>query len=309
MVSGVEHILDGPFTGVVLVDDHAFVRDMLSRLFVRSELFEVVGTANTADAALDLVKQAGPNAIDVVVMDIDMPGTDCFKVAQRIMTGPSGARILFLSAHVQDRYIDQALKIGARAYVTKRDSAEALKAAVRAVAAGGSYFSDEVAERLVVDRDQGLDGPIAEAARTKLSLLTKRELQVLRLIARGLAKRTIASDLEISRKTVDKHCENLMTKLDIHDRVNLARYAIREGSRRFNRNGFIVSGTRRSKSSGSTSTGNRGPRRDGPARRDSHRAYASRGAGSPGLSSSSVAFRVPPRRHRHRCGVGRRRAR
>ena len=226
MVDGIEHIIDQPFVRVLLVDDHTFVREMLERLFVRSELFEVVGKANSADEALEILEAV---EVDVVIMDIDMPGGDCFEAAQRIRSGPSRADVLFLSAHVKDRFIESALKVGSRAYVTKTDSATALVAAVRTVAAGGSYFSPEVCKRLVVDDERAPAGLDVEAARTKLGLLTPREIEILRLVARGLAKKQIAIKFDISRKTVDKHCENLMTKLDIHDRVKLARYAIREG--------------------------------------------------------------------------------
>jgi DNA-binding NarL/FixJ family response regulator len=145
---------------------------------------------------------------------------------KRILHRSSRVRVLLLSAHVQDRFIDQALKARASAYVTKTEPPEALVAAVRTVAAGGTYFSSEIRERLAVEGERGAVIVGADNVKSRSALLTAREVEILGLVARGLPKKQIATELVISRKTVDKHCENLMTKLDSHDRVNLARFAI-----------------------------------------------------------------------------------
>jgi DNA-binding NarL/FixJ family response regulator len=180
MVDAVEHIVDPPFVRVLLVDDHAFVPEMLERLFVRSDLFEVVGKAGSAEEALEILEDV---EADVVIMDIDMPGLDCFQAVKRILHRSSRVRVLLLSAHVQDRFIDQALKARASAYVTKTEPPEALVAAVRTVAAGGTYFSSEIRERLAVEGERGAVIVGADNVKSRSALLTAREVEILGLVA------------------------------------------------------------------------------------------------------------------------------
>ncbi len=208
---------------VLLADDHMLVRDVLSERLNREPGITVVAKAVDAEQAVNL---SGTHRPDVVLMDIDMPGLICFDAAERIMTLLPATRIVFLSAFFNDRYIEQALRIKARGYVTKREPPEVVIAAVRQVAAGGVFFSDDVRARMIVDVD---DVRLADEPTTRNSTLTPRELEVLRYIARGLSKKEIASTMSISVKTIENHCGSLMTKLGIHDRVVLARYAIREG--------------------------------------------------------------------------------
>jgi DNA-binding NarL/FixJ family response regulator len=208
---------------VLLADDHTLVRESLSERLNREPDITVVAKAPDADQAIVMAKAHTP---DVVLMDIDMPGLICFDAAERIMALLPSARIVFLSAFFNDRYIEQALRIRARGYVTKREPPECVIAAVRQVVDGGVYFSDDVRSRMIVD-DQEVH--LAQAGMTRSSTLTPRELEVLRYIARGMSKKEIATTMSISVKTIENHCGSLMTKLEIHDRVALARYAIREG--------------------------------------------------------------------------------
>jgi len=208
---------------VLLVDDHMLVRDVLGERLNREPGISVVAKAVNAEEAIALCVAHTP---DIVLMDIDMPGLICFDAAERIMATQPKTRIIFLSAFFNDRYIEQALRIQARGYVTKREPPEVVIGAVREVAAGGIFFSQDVRARMVVG-DDGVR--LLEEAATRSSTLTPRELEVLRYVARGLSKKEIASTMSISVKTIENHCGSLMGKLGIHDRVVLARYAIREG--------------------------------------------------------------------------------
>ncbi len=208
---------------IIIVDDHSLVRKTLrGRLETESD-FMVVADASDADAALDLVKEHHP---DVVLLDIDMPGTISFEAARTIRTHFAPTRVIFLSAFFSDCYIEQALALEASGYITKSEPPEKVIEAIRQVMAGATYYSSEVQSRLVVD---GKGVHLAHEKQTRLSTLTPRELEVLRYIAKGLPKKKIATAMHVSLSTVDAHCARLMNKLNIHDRVELTLFAIREG--------------------------------------------------------------------------------
>lgn len=208
---------------VLLADDHALMREMLVEKLSKEADMEVVGSVDNANDALSEALRLKP---DVVVLDIDMPGLTCFTVARQIQERSASTRILILSAFFHDRYVEEALQVQASAYVTKSEPPETVVKAIRAVATGGSYFSPEVEARIVVDSD---GAHLASSKRSRVATLTPRELEVLRYIAQGLSKSEIAKLMHLSTNTVHCHSANLMTKLDIHDRVELSRFAIREG--------------------------------------------------------------------------------
>ncbi len=208
---------------VVLADDHALVRDSLANWLRSTGDIEVAAAVGSGDEAVAECLRIIP---EVFVCDIDMPGLRAFDAATTVRANCPRTRILFLSAFTHDRYIREALAIEADGYVTKNERPEAIAQAIRAVAAGDGYFSDAVRARMLV----GSGGVgLAPGAPLKGSNLTQRELEVLGHIARGLSKREIAEEMKLSVKTIDNHTTNLMGKLDIHDRVGLTRYAIREG--------------------------------------------------------------------------------
>jgi DNA-binding NarL/FixJ family response regulator len=214
--------LGRPIT-VILADDHALVRSTLGAWLNATGEVEVVADVGDADAAVSAALTHRP---DVVILDIDMPGLQCFDAARAIKLRCPSTQIIFLSAFSHDRYIEDALAVEAAGYVTKGESPQSIVEAIRIAVNGGAYFSPEVKSRLVID--QGgvtLSTPVG----TRSSLLTAREIEVLRYIARGMAKKEIAATMHLSVKTIDNHCTSIMNKLDIHDRVDLARYAIREG--------------------------------------------------------------------------------
>lgn len=208
---------------VLLADDHAMLRTTLASWLRSTNDITVVSEVGNAD---DAVTQALALNPDVVVMDIDMPGLSCFDAARTIKSRLPETRIIFLSAFIHDRYINEALSVGASAYITKGEPPGKVADAIRTTAAGGVLFSPEVQSRMVVD---GAGVRIGAPVKTRVSLLTQRELEVLRYIARGMSKKEIANTMHLSVKTVDNHSTSLMGKLDIHDRVELARFAIREG--------------------------------------------------------------------------------
>lgn len=208
---------------LVLADDHALVRDVLADRLAHEPDLRVLRTVRNADEGVAAAIELQP---DIVLMDIDMPGLSCFDAATTIGKRCPRTSIIFLSAHFHDRYVEQALAVRAAGYVTKNEPLDQVVRAIRAVAAGGSFFSDEVQSRIVVDA-QG--ARLAEQSHSRAATLSTRELEVLRYIARGLAQKEIAEIMHLSPKTVHRHSTNLMMKLDIHDRVELTRFAIREG--------------------------------------------------------------------------------
>jgi len=205
---------------ILLVDDHALVRGALAERLNREPDIVVVGGVGSADEA---ICKATESRIDIILMDIDMPGLNCFEAAKRLSVVCPDTRLMFLSAFKHDRYIEQALEVKAHGYLTKRASPEKVVAAIREVASGGAYFCEEVQSRIIVD-ESGANLP-----RSRVSTLTPRELEVLQYIARGYGKREIGNIMNLSTKTIENHTTSLMGKLKIHDRVDLARFALREG--------------------------------------------------------------------------------
>lgn len=210
---------------VLLVDDHKLLRQSLAGLLESQGDIEVVGSVGTEDEALATARSRKPQ---VILMDIDMPGRVCFEVARELESEMPEVRVLFLSAFFHDRYIEAALRCNASGYLTKDQSGEELAEAIRRAADGVASFSDRVRARLVLTSAGELQ-LAGSGTLTRSSALTQRELEVLRYAARGLSKKEIAQLLGRSPATVERHIENLMAKLDIHDRVELARFAIREG--------------------------------------------------------------------------------
>ncbi|MBI1373084.1 MAG: response regulator [Phycisphaera sp.] len=209
---------------LILVDDHSLLRQSLADRLNAEIDFDVVAQLESADDAVRTVVELRP---DVVLMDIDMPGVTSFDAAEQINSRRPETRIIFLSAFFNDRYIEQALRVEAKGYLIKSSTMSTVIKAIRQVAQGRVYFSDEVRDRIVVDAKGIRLSP--KAPQTRVSTLTPRELEVLRYLARGLSKKEIAQTMHISAKTVEGHTEKVMNKLDIHDRVELARFAIREG--------------------------------------------------------------------------------
>ncbi len=208
---------------ILLVDDHALLRETLADRLQSEADMSVAGTASNARDAVLHAERLKP---DLVVMDIDMPGKISFDAAREIQVLSPKTRILYLSAFFHDRYIQDALEAGAAGYITKDEPPEVLLKAIRMVASGHAYFSPNVQSRIVVS-EAGVR--LFHTPRARTSLLTKREIEALRYVARGLQRQEIANEMHISIKTLDNHISRIKVKLGIRDRVELARYAIREG--------------------------------------------------------------------------------
>lgn len=208
---------------VVLADDHAMVRESLTSYLACTPDIRVVVAVACAEDALAATVRCQP---DLVLLDIDMPGMVVFDAARRIRTMCPSARLVILSAFFHDRYIEQALAAGACGYLTKTEPLTRIVQAIRDVANGAAYFSPQVRARLVID-EAGVR--LSTPPHTRVSSLSPRELEVLRQVARGLSNKEIAAALRVAARTVDHHVAGIMNKLDLHGRVGLAQFAVREG--------------------------------------------------------------------------------
>jgi len=209
---------------VLLADDHMIVREGLRALLEAEGDIEVVGEAQTGRQAIQLAKRLRPS---VVVMDIAMPLLNGLEATRRILKAVSNTRVLILSAHGDDEYIRQAIMLGAAGYLIKQTSADLLSRAIREVQKGNTFFSPSIANRLHSLSVESPDG--RPVLKTRNTALTSRELEVLQLVAEGKANKQVARELGISIKTVEKHRQHLMSKLDLHDTAGLTRYAISAG--------------------------------------------------------------------------------
>ena len=209
---------------VLLAEDHMIVREGLRALLEAEGDTAVVGEAQTGRQAVQLAKRLRPA---VVVMDIAMPLLNGLEATRRIRKAVPTARVLILSAHSDDEYIRQVILLGAAGYLIKQTSADLLSKAIREVEKGNTFFSPSIARRM---QDLYPPSPNGRAAVKKAqNVLSSREVEVLQLIAEGKANKQVAAELGISIKTVEKHRQHLMNKLDLHDTAGLTRYAIAAG--------------------------------------------------------------------------------
>jgi DNA-binding NarL/FixJ family response regulator len=209
---------------VLLAEDHQIVREGFRALLKHERDIEVVGEAASGRAAVELTRKLRPA---VVVMDIAMPLLNGLEATRQIRRDFPDTGVLILSAHSEDAYVEQAILSGAAGFLLKQTSSHDLATAIREVQKGNTFFSPSVSRR-VHDRSQK---PVDREAnlQKKTNRLSSREVEVLQLIAEGKPNKQVAAELGVSFKTVDKHRQHLMSKLDIHDVAGLTRYAIAEG--------------------------------------------------------------------------------
>src|ERR1043166_6459701 len=208
---------------VLMAEDHDVVREGLRVLISADASLEVAGGANNGKAALRMAKRLHP---DVVLMDLAMPGTNGLDAARHIRRHVPASKILVLSAYHDAETIQRVLDVGASGYMTKHAAAEDLLEAIREVGKGNSYYSPMICGKLKSrDRQSFVRGRPAP----RVGQLTPREKEVLTLIARGQPNKEIAFTLGLSIKTVEKHRQAAMDKLDIHDIAGLTRYATDRG--------------------------------------------------------------------------------
>jgi len=208
---------------VLLVDDHTVVRQGLRALLKSEEDIEVIGEAENGRQAVTMAQKAPP---DVVVMDVAMPLLNGLEATRQILRCVPSAKVLVLTSYGDDECVEQLMHAGAAGYLNKQTAANDLLKAVREVYRGNAFFSPSIAKRL---RDHCREAFTGGPSNKKSGELTSREAEVLHLIAEGFSNKQIAAELCISIKTVEKHRQQVMNKLNIHDVAGLTRYAITKG--------------------------------------------------------------------------------
>jgi DNA-binding NarL/FixJ family response regulator len=209
---------------ILLAEDHTIVREGLRALLKIESDIKIVGEAENGRQAVAMVSELRP---DIVVMDIAMPLLNGLEATRQVLQTTPSTKVLMLSAHSDDAHVEQVMALGASGYLIKQTAARVLAEAIREVHQGRTFFSPSISSRL---KDQGKKAPSrSNPSGKKPSLLTSRETEVLQLIAEGKANKETAEELHISVKTVEKHRQSLMAKLNIHDTAGLTRYAIATG--------------------------------------------------------------------------------
>lgn len=209
---------------VLLAEDHRIVREGFRSLLEHERDIEVVAEAANGREAVRLARKLRPA---VVVMDIAMPLLNGLEAARQIRKDLPDTKLLFLSAHSDDAYVEEVALLGATGFLLKQTSSENLATAIREVRKGNTYYSGSISRRIQARSQKLLDRK--GRFRKKNNRLSSREVEVLQLIAEGKPNKQVAAELGVSFKTIDKHRQHLMGKLDIHDVAGLTRYAIAEG--------------------------------------------------------------------------------
>ena len=203
---------------VLVCDDHAVVREGIRHVLEAEPGVTVVAEAGNAAQAMTMAVEHRP---DVIVLDVSMPGESGLRAAPRLREAVPEARILIMSMHDNAEYVREGVRAGASGYLLKDSAAAELRLAVRAVHAGGSYFSTPAAQGLTSEDREGGEGTLPP-----IDVLTARERDVLEGVARGLTNKEIAAELGISHRTVETHRESLMRKLGIRTVAGLTRYVL-----------------------------------------------------------------------------------
>lgn len=211
-------------TTILIVDDHGLIRDSLRvHLEGFAREFAVVGEAAHAEEAIGHARALCP---DIILMDVDMPGLSCFDAIRTIRVHVPDQKFILFFGKDRAFHLDQAVQCQVNGYVTKHESVAFLLESFRAVRKGHPYYSPRIVRRIESRRREGL---VSAKCETPLGRLSPRERELLRILAQGNSLKQAARVLGVSYKTVDNQRSSIMSKLDIHDRVRLARLAIREG--------------------------------------------------------------------------------
>ncbi len=209
---------------ILLAEDHTIVREGFRNMLELEDDLEVIGEAQDGRQAVALAKKLRPA---VVLMDIAMPLLNGLEATRQVLKALPTAKVLILSAHSDDAYVKNATESGAVGFLLKQTSAHSVCQAIREVHQGKTFFDPSISKRL--DQLHPQSPRRAKMFSKKAARLTSREMEVLQLIAEGKANKETAAELGIGLKTVEKHREHLMEKLDIHDTAGLTRYAIGAG--------------------------------------------------------------------------------
>ena len=211
-----------PRIRILLADDHGLVRDGLRALLERQPDMEVIAEAGDGRECVRLAEEHSP---DVVMMDVAMPVMNGIEAARRVINAKPGIAVLILSMHHDESYVMRSLKAGARGYLLKDSPRDDVLAAIRAVAAGRSFFSRAITSMLQEDYVRQLQ---SRGLEDSYDLLTDREREILQLLAEGKANKEVASLLNISLTTVETHRSHILQKLSLHSTADLILYAVRK---------------------------------------------------------------------------------
>ena len=209
---------------VLLAEDHQIVREGFRALLEHERDIEVIGEAETGRQAVQLTRKLRP---EVVVMDITMPLLNGLEATRQIRKNFPATKVLVLSAHNDDAYVEQVMALGAAGFLLKQTSSHVLATAIREVEKGNRFLGPSIAARFQSGHAKARNG--TRPFKKKGNPLSSREVEVMQLIAEGKPNKQVAAELGVSFKTVDKHRQHLMAKLNIHDIAGLTRYAIAEG--------------------------------------------------------------------------------
>ncbi|TYS82969.1 response regulator transcription factor [Rossellomorea aquimaris] len=218
-------------TNIVIIDDHQLFREGVKRILEFEPSFNVVAEGDDGSEAMNLVETHEP---DVVLMDINMPETNGVEATRELMDRYPDTKVIILSIHDDENYVNHALKTGALGYLLKEMDSEALVDAVKIVADGGSYVHPKVTHNLVAEykrlaNAQNSGGFQQSEVRRPLHLLTRRECEVLQMLADGKSNRGIGEGLYISEETVKNHVSNILQKMNVNDRTQAVVTAIKNG--------------------------------------------------------------------------------
>jgi two-component system response regulator NreC len=207
---------------ILLTDDHTLFRQGMRTLLAAEPDIEIAGEASNASDAITFAQELRP---DVVLMDVGMPGLSSFEATRQIRKHRPETRVIFLSMYDDEDYLSESVEIGASGYILKESPADQLVSAIREVHRGGNYLSPRLLARLVDDfRVQNR----TSLRQSRFGTLTKREREIMKLLAEGKSVKEVASAFNLSVKTVEAHKFNLMRKLDIHNKAQLVQYAIQK---------------------------------------------------------------------------------
>ncbi|RLD12236.1 MAG: DNA-binding response regulator [Chlamydiae bacterium] len=206
---------------VFLVDDHIIVREGLKTILNKEPDMEVTGEAKNGKEAIDKIHDC---ETDIIIMDIEMPGLDGIDTTKKIIS-EYGKKVLALSAHSEIHYVQKMLKAGAKGYLLKECIIDEISRAIHRIINGGIYISDKLTQNVVSDYVKRL----SEVENSTLSILTKKEIEVIKLTAKGLSRKEIAHQLYTTASTVSTHRQNVMEKLGFSTMAELLMFAIREG--------------------------------------------------------------------------------
>jgi two-component system, NarL family, response regulator DegU len=219
-------------TKIAIIDDHQLFREGVKRILEFEKTFQVVAEGDDGSEALKIVEEVHP---DVVIMDINMPHVNGVEATRRLVEKHPQAKVIILSIHDDENYVTHALQTGASGYLLKEMDADTLIEAVRVVSEGGSYLHPKVTHSLVREYRRLSNQEASHSnfqtieIRRPLHLLTRRECEVLQMLADGKSNRSIGEALFISEKTVKNHVSNLLQKMNVNDRTQAVVVAIKNG--------------------------------------------------------------------------------